>query len=438
MRMAGLRTPKMNIRRRKPVSEASPTSGRNANGLSWPAITFVTLVGLMAVSFFYSPGTVDVGLWGDWIREISAYGLIGGFAHTLQDYPPLAWVLLAAVSRCAQLLGTDWFLVLKGSLLLFLFATCGCFYWFTRNLILAAALESTLLLNSVALGYLDIYFAPFLIAALFHLQRGNLNRGILLFAISCFIKWQPLIIAPFVCIYVIGTDGQREHGKLWSRISPFVISMVTVALPVAVAFGPAVLTSLYLATRHGMLSGNALNLSWLYTWALHLFQPYKYGALREGQIDLVDATETIVKLEKILFYASYGMIFVAFALQTKTFKRLIVYSMAGYMAYFILNTGVHENHLFLVCCLAWILAFVDSDCSLNAISLSIAANANLVLFYGVFGQPLPFPRVVAGVDITLWFAVANVCLFAGLLLQIFKTDGVGARIWNTVRHLLRS
>jgi hypothetical protein len=416
---------------------------RNENGLSWSASVFVTVVSLIAVSFFYSPGTDDVGIWDAWTRGISAYGLIGGFAHTskitLQDYPPLAWVLLAAVSRCAELLGVNWFLVLKGSLLLFLFATCVCFYWFTRNLILTAALESTLLLNSVALAYLDIYFAPFLIAGLFHLQRGNLNRGILLFAMSCFIKWQPLIIAPFVCTYVIETAGQREHAKLRSWVWPFVISMVTVALPIAVAFGPTVLIALYRAMNHGTLSAQALNLGWLYTWALHFFQPYKYGALRGGQIDFIITTESILYLpEKILFYASYGIIFVAFVLQTKTFKRLIAYSMAGFMAYFIFNTGVHENHLFLVCCLAWILAFIDSDFLLHAINLSIAANANLVLFYGVFGQPLPFSRVVAGVDITLWFAVANVCLFAGLLLQLFKTDGVGARFWNTGRHLFRS
>src|SRR6266581_269809 len=148
----------------------------NANGLSWPAIALATLVSLMAVSLFYSPGTGDVTIWSNWTREISAYGLIGGFAHSGTDYPPLAFVMLAAVSRCAEALGTNWFLILKSSLLLFLFATCVCFYWFTRNLVLTAALELTLLLNSVALAYLDIYFAPFLIAGFFQLQRGHLNR----------------------------------------------------------------------------------------------------------------------------------------------------------------------------------------------------------------------------------------------------------------------
>ena len=254
-------------------------SQRDANGSSWSAIAFVTLVSLIAVSFLYSPGTGDVNAWNKWVREISAYGLISGFAHSATDYPPLAFVMLAAVSRCAESLGMNLFLILKMSLLLSLLATCVCFYRFTRSLILTAALELTLLLNSVALAYLDIYFAPFLVAGLFHLQRGNLNRGLVLFAISCFIKWQPLIIAPFVCAYVIGTDGQREHGKLPSRIWPFVISIVTVALPIAGAFGPAVLISLYRAMTDRFLSGNALNLSWLYTLALHLLQPYKYGAL---------------------------------------------------------------------------------------------------------------------------------------------------------------
>jgi len=142
--------------------------------------------------------------------------------------------------------------------------------------------------------------------------------------------------------------------------------------------------------------------------------------------------------EKILFYASYGGVFTVFARKKKTFERLIVYSVLGYMSYFIFNTGVHENHLFLVSCLAWILAFVDSGHLLRCINLSIAANVNLVLFYGLFAQPLPFRRVFAGIDVTVWFAFANICLFLGLLLHTFKADAVGFGFWQASRRRLRA
>jgi hypothetical protein len=316
--------------------------------------------------------------------------------------------------------------VQKCALLLFLFNPSACFYWFTRNLILTAALEFALTLNSMGLAYLDIYFAPFLIAGLFFLERGNLNLGFVLFVISCFTKWQPLIIAPFVCLYLLGTARQRppENHGIKRQMLPFALGAGVVALPLLMIFGWKVFDSLHRGmTRHAFLSAYALNLSWLQTWALHLIQPDKYGALQNGEIDIFLTREPIVVWpDKILFYVSYCAVLFAFARQTKTFERLIVYSMLGYMAYFIFNTSVHENHLFLVCCLSWMLAFVNTDHVLRAINLSLAANANLFLFYGIYGERLQ--RVIAGFDITVLFAVANICLFFGLLLHTVKTDGI--------------
>jgi hypothetical protein len=76
-------------------------SGSDAKSLSWPAVGFLLLVNLIALSFFYSPGTGDVAIWETWMREISSYGVIGGFAHTGTDYPPrsLFWVPLFDAPR---------------------------------------------------------------------------------------------------------------------------------------------------------------------------------------------------------------------------------------------------------------------------------------------------------------------------------------------------
>lgn len=402
----------------------------------WSAAALLLLVSLIATAFLYSPGTEDITIWLYWIDEISSYGLIAGFAHVggafPHDYPPLAFAMLAAISRCADALGTSAFVVLKWSLLLFLFATSGCFYWFTRNVVLTAALEFTLLLSSVALGYLDIWFAPLLIAGLFCLQRGNLMLGVLLFTISCFIKWQPLVIAPFICIYVWTAvqDGPSRHDKFRRQIMPFAVTAVVVVVPLAAIFGTAIIHALQLATSHDYLSGLAFNFSWLHTWALHFAQPEKYGALQDGQINLIKTHETLVKLpEKILFYTCYSAVLIVFARQKKTFERLIVYSVLGYMAYFVFNSGVHENHLFLVSCLAWMLVFLDPSQLLRGINLSIAANINPIFFYGFFGKRLPFPHVIAGVDITLFFALANIGLFIGLLLHTLKVDRPQFKFW---------
>ena len=362
-----------------------------------------------------------------------AFGLVGGFVHSGTDYPPLALIILATVARCADAFGIAVFLALKWSLFIFLLATAASFYWFSRNLILTAALELSLILNSVALGYLDIYFAPFLIAAFFCLQRGHFKIGVLMFAISCSIKWQPLLIAPFVCIYVMAAAGEGLSGrdKAYKRIIPFIIAALVVVLPMVMIFGAgAIINSLQSAmTRHNFISGYALNFGWLHTWALHLWAPEKYGSLQNGEVGLIQTRDALLMLpEKILFYLSYAAILIAFALQKKTFRRLIVYSMLGYLSYFLFNTGVHENHLFPIACLAWILVFIDSSQLVRAINFSIAANINLFVFFGVFGQRVPC--VIAGVDITLLFALMNIGLFVGLLLHTFRTGGARFKLWE--------
>jgi hypothetical protein len=182
-------------------------------------------------------------------------------------------------------------------------------------------------------------------------------------------------------------------------------------------------------TRHNFISAYALNFGWLHTWALHLWAPEKYGSLQNGEVYLIQTRDGLLILpEKILFYLSYGAILIAFALQKKTSRQLVVYSMLGFLSYFLFNTGVHENHLFPVACLAWILVCIDSSQLVRAINLSIAANSNLLLFAGVFGQGVRC--VIAGVDITLWFALANIGLFIGLLLHTFRAGDARLAFWT--------
>ena len=425
-------------------SQADSMTEEDAKSSRWPAIWLLLLINLVAVSFLYSPGTEDMRVWQSWINDVSSFGLIGGFLRDgglyPHNYPPLAFAILDAVARTADALHVSVFVILKCSLLLFLIATSAVYYWFTRNLILTAALELVLLLNTVPLGYIDIYFAPFLIAGLFCLGRGKLNLGIFLFALSCSIKWQPLIIAPFVATYAwnaAGQIGQATGHKIRTQIMPFAITALTIGVPLGAIFGSAVINSLRLVTsqaEHPFLSGLALNFAWIHSWVLHLAQPGKYGPLGDGQIHLIVTRDALVTLpEKLLFYLSYAVIFVVFARGIKSFQRLIVYSMLGYLAYFSFNSGVHENHLFLVCCLAWILVFLEPIQLARGINFSIAANANLILFFGLDGHTsssvsgldrVGINSVIAGLDVTLLFALANLCLFVGFLWHTFKSEKV--------------
>src|SRR5436309_15341249 len=109
------------------------------NAPKWSAVALLLLVSLIAVSLFFSPGTGDVSIWGDWFREISSYGLIGGFKHSGTDYSPLVFNLLSAPSQFATSCEVTQFILLKCSFVLQLFVTDACFYCFTPTLILTAA-----------------------------------------------------------------------------------------------------------------------------------------------------------------------------------------------------------------------------------------------------------------------------------------------------------
>jgi hypothetical protein len=63
---------------------------------NWSGLALLALANLIAVSFFYSPGTGDVSIWNNWMREISSSGLIDGYAQSDTDYPPLASLSRAA------------------------------------------------------------------------------------------------------------------------------------------------------------------------------------------------------------------------------------------------------------------------------------------------------------------------------------------------------
>jgi hypothetical protein len=79
---------------------------------------------------------------------------------------------------------------------------------------------------------------------------------------------------------------------------------------------------------------------------------------------------------------------------TKTFESAVFFALAGYLAYFAFNSGVHENHLFLAVLLAAALWGMNPAHGVTFAIWAATANLNLVLFDGFNGRGLPFSRVV--------------------------------------------
>jgi hypothetical protein len=121
-------------------------------------------------------------------------------------------------------------------------------------------------------------------------------------------------------------------------------------------------------------------------------------------------SEGIVSLLRLPFMLTYlFLLFRAWRSQLSPWKTLIG-AMLGYMAYFFLSTGVHENHLFTAVVVALFL-FASGQVSLEIpVILTIILNANLLLFYRLEGPKLHEGdrAFLKWLDPAVWVAVANV------------------------------
>lgn len=371
------------------------------------------LVGLIALSFLHSPGATDVSAWMRWVHNVDTHGIVSGYAANEEMYPPLSSVVLLIVAKASRLFRVDAFVGLKLSLGAFLLLTTIVFLKWTGSLPLAAMLMSALILNSMALGYIDVYFAPLLILSLWALQARKLLLFTVLFSASCLTKWQPMIIAPFALVYILDIKslGHWKEIDFGSLIRLVLVPVLLVLAVVLSVFGFEPIRAFGLALVEDDLSGTALNFNWVLTYVLHTFYPSTFGGLEDGQATVILTHDPrVVVIPKLVFFILYAWMLVAQWRREKSFENLIFYSLMGCLAYFMFNTGVHENHLFLATILAAVLACIDRKYLPAFVIWSLVANMNLVVFYGIDGKGLPFSRVV-GLDVSVLLSVLTLLLF---------------------------
>jgi hypothetical protein len=383
------------------------------------AATVLLSVLLVTLTFARSPGTGDMDYWTRWAKHAEVDGMTRGYAADKADYPPYSSVILLAALRVARLFGGGIFEAIKLALFVFLCLTSLTFWLWTRNFWLAVGLHLSLLLGSMALGYLDIFFAPALLLAFWALKERRLVWFTLFYSIACLIKWQPIILAPFIFVYLlnikrVGDWRQIDFKRLaWQVLWPGLVILIFTFLTFGVL---PVLGSLRLAFSHNFLSGNALNFNWVITHFLHVFYPRQFGPLINGQARFIRTREfEITFVPRLLFLLLYAVALFSFFRREKTFEGLLLFALTGYLAYFIFNIGVHENHWFIAVLLATILFWVNGAHLFLLLNLILMSNVNLFLFYGVNGRGLGFSRLItSGLDSALVLSIFNVGFFLGL------------------------
>ncbi len=393
------------------------------------AILLILFVLITTLSFLPSPGTFDMNDWQQWAKNADTLGLVPGFKANQENYPPLSTVILVSSLKISRWFGVGVFDSVKLAIFFCLCLTSLAFWLWTKDIMLVTLLHLSLLLNSMALGYIDILFAPSLIFALWALKKRKLVLFSMLYAFACLTKWQPLLIAPFLVLYIL----KITHVTHWKQIQ-FKQVLQQVLLPVAAVlvgifsiFGVEEVSQslIRVTSMHPYLSGNALNLNWVITHFLHIFDPARFGGLKNGEAEfIINTSPKLTTLPRLLFLLFYASALIVFFKREKTFENVILFSLLGYLAYFMFNTGVHENHLFLAGLLAVILFWLNKKYTTPMVILLLMSNLNLFLFYGIDGTGLPFGRALGGVlDVALLVSIFNVCFFLFLWATALLTRG---------------
>lgn len=125
-----------------------------------------------------------------------------------------------------------------------------------------------------------------------------------------------------------------------------------------------------------------------------------------------------------MFIITYTIIFIMYFKQKeKSFENFLLYTTAAFLSYFILNKGVHENHLHIAVIMLLLLYWENKKYFIDMLMWGILFNINMIVFYGFDGRgfnrydltalqnPFTSYRVVDYLDLSLLFSFVCVAVY---------------------------
>lgn len=382
-------------------------------------IALLALLGVLAVWGFPHTASEDIPHWLHWMRFDREHGIIDGYRQWPLDYPPAVRLVLAIPAAISAATGVDPGLALKGAFVAAWLVSGWMTLRITRSRWLSLALLASLWLNHVGIGYLDAFVIPLILAGFTLLERRRWLPGFLVFMAASLVKWQPGIMGPFVAAHIVNSLA-RGGGSRWALRAAGIIALPGIACLVLLLslFGESLLGAFRQATTNFFISGNALNLNWVYTVALHLIDPARFGALGRGETLIITRDPALVLAPKILFWCAYLWILVRFVARRRGFVDLLGFAALGSFTYFELNTGVHENHLVMILPVLCLLCARAPRWGALFAATAIFVNLNMLLFYGLDGREMQLPKTVPGAAATAILSLAGTGIYLALVLRL--------------------
>lgn len=338
-----------------------------------------------------------------------------GYYHSMRtSYAPLGIMILGLFSKVADFLDISDLRAFKISLGLFLLGSASVMaFWQGKwQPALGVAAFLALLFNSMCLAYTDIYAIFFLFLSFYFLERQYFSTGGALFVISFFVKWQPIILAPLIVIYLLSRGTRTENLLKLSRLSTLASSLAAV-LVAFLLFGSSLVTAFIRGTRDDVVSGHGLNFNWLYT----AFYEVTHGTLQQGLVQTIfpfTSHPFVYYVSRPLGILMYMASLIWYFFSDRSLISMVRAGLVCFLAYFTFWSGVHENHLIVAVALGICWAAMDRARILEAILLTLFCDLNMYIFGGAEGNGISFSTIV-GWDVTVYLALFNV-LFALFLL----------------------
>ena len=292
---------------------------------------------------------------------------------------------------------------------------------------LALWLNPAVLLDGPVLGYLDMQMAVPAVLALVAAWAGAGWLAGALAAIAVLTKPQALFVCPVIAAAAVASDRRLRVAAQAAFAAALTAVVVLVPFLVRGAWANFVQAMSRLGT-HDMLSAQASNAWWIFTWILRVLDVAGEwgwrGALTQ-EVRILAISRAIA-----LGYPNprlVGGVLVAGALTWAAWRARRLRSLGGLAtlagwsayAYAVLAAQVHENHLFLAVPFLCIAAGLNRRFARPLWWVSAILTVNLLLFYGLGrDQPTLLERSWTGIDASVLLAFVNVGVFVWMTARL--------------------